>query len=234
MGYKEDNALILRYRNGDISARNELIENYLSIIRKTAEYCLSRYKNIANFEIDEVVNVGVIKTCELIDKYNIELGVPFASFLGRCLYIEIKREVEHNGLIYTPINMSLETDSVKYLSDVELDETDSVSMFDLPYSLYSYKQIHDFVIADMKRYLSKVELCVCMNYFGFQDGVEKYEHDIATDLQVSTQRVSQILRKSLVKLRHHSKLDIEYLSWFYSLSESELNILKEVELYLQK
>lgn len=59
MGYKEDNALILRYRDGDISARNELIERYIPKIRKISDYCLSSYKNIASFEIDEIVNVGV-------------------------------------------------------------------------------------------------------------------------------------------------------------------------------
>lgn len=142
--------------------------------------------------------------------------------------------MEHNGLVYTPINMSLETDNVLYLDDIEVDETDSVSTGNLPYSLYNYKQIHDFIMHNMKKYLSEKELYICMNYFGFQDGVEKYEHDIAVDLQVSSQRVSQLLQKSLRKLKYRSKIDIEYLGWFCSLAETELSMLKEVELYLQK
>ena len=71
-------------RNGDMDARNKLIEHNLRLVAHLVRKYYTSYKNQ-----DDLISVGTIGLIKAIDSFNASNGVRFATYAAKCIQNEI-------------------------------------------------------------------------------------------------------------------------------------------------
>ena len=82
-----DKALLRRYHeDGDLAAREQLIEQYLSLVRS-----LARRYSYRGEQLEDLVQIGAIGLIKAIDRFDPSRGVEFPTFAMPTIVGEIKR-----------------------------------------------------------------------------------------------------------------------------------------------
>jgi len=83
----EDTRLLRAYHEqGDLAARDQLIEQYMSLVRSLARRYAYRGE-----QLDDLVQIGAIGLIKAIDRFDCERGVEFPTFAMPTVVGEIKR-----------------------------------------------------------------------------------------------------------------------------------------------
>lgn len=77
---QEEQELFNRYYNGDIEARNKLIEANLKLIRKLT----SKYKNL-NISLGDLIQDLSLYLFNIIDNFDLSKGYKFSTYAQKCL-----------------------------------------------------------------------------------------------------------------------------------------------------
>jgi RNA polymerase sigma-B factor len=89
----DDRALLRRYHvEGDLSAREELIERYMSLVRS-----LARRYSYRGEQLDDLVQIGAIGLIKAIDRFDVERGVELTTYATPNIIGEIKRHFRDKG-----------------------------------------------------------------------------------------------------------------------------------------
>jgi RNA polymerase sigma-B factor len=89
----DDRALLRRYHEeGDLSAREQLIEQYMSLVRS-----LARRYSYRGEQLDDLVQIGAIGLIKAIDRFDIERGVELTTYATPNIIGEIKRHFRDKG-----------------------------------------------------------------------------------------------------------------------------------------
>jgi RNA polymerase sigma-B factor len=88
-----DRALLRRYHEqGDRAAREQLIEQYMSLVRSLAR----RYANRGE-QLDDLVQIGAIGLIKAIDRFDLDRGVELTTYATPNIIGEIKRHFRDKG-----------------------------------------------------------------------------------------------------------------------------------------
>src|SRR6187455_3572617 len=89
----EDRVLLRRYHEeGDLSAREELIERYMSLVRS-----LARRYSYRGEQLEDLVQIGAIGLIKAIDRFDLERGVELTTYATPNIIGEIKRHFRDKG-----------------------------------------------------------------------------------------------------------------------------------------
>ncbi len=89
----DDKVLLRRYHeDGDLAAREELIERYLSLVRSLARRYAYRGE-----QLDDLVQIGAIGLIKAIDRFDLERGVELTTYATPNIIGEIKRHFRDKG-----------------------------------------------------------------------------------------------------------------------------------------
>jgi RNA polymerase sigma-B factor len=92
-GAGTDRELLRRYHElGDVEAREELIEQYLPLVRSLAR----RYANRGE-QLEDLVQVGSIGLIKAIDRFDVDRGVELTTYATPNIIGEIKRHFRDKG-----------------------------------------------------------------------------------------------------------------------------------------
>ena len=87
MPHKDDRDLLRRYHeDGDLSAREQLIEQHMSLVRS-----LARRYSYRGEQLEDLVQIGAIGLIKAIDRFDIERGVELETYAIPTIVGEIKR-----------------------------------------------------------------------------------------------------------------------------------------------
>ena len=90
---KADRELLRRYHGkGDVQAREQLIEQYLPLVRS-----LARRYSYRGEQLEDLVQVGCIGLIKAIDRFDIERGVELTTYATPNIIGEIKRHFRDKG-----------------------------------------------------------------------------------------------------------------------------------------
>jgi RNA polymerase sigma-B factor len=90
---KREEILFIRYqRNGDMAAREELVQRFLPLARRLAR----RYER-ASEPLDDLVQVASIGLVKAIDRFEAEHGAGFSSYAVPTILGELKRHFRDSG-----------------------------------------------------------------------------------------------------------------------------------------
>src|SRR6266700_4663586 len=90
---KSDRELLVEYHeHGDASAREELIERYMSLVRSLARRYAYRGE-----QLEDLVQIGAIGLIEAIDRFDLERGVELTTYATPNIIGEIKRHFRDKG-----------------------------------------------------------------------------------------------------------------------------------------
>ena len=89
----DDRALLRRYHEGgDLAARDQLIEQYMSLVRS-----LARRYSYRGEPHDDLVQIGAIGLIKAIDRFDVDRGVELTTYATPNIIGEIKRHFRDKG-----------------------------------------------------------------------------------------------------------------------------------------
>src|SRR5215813_8108812 len=90
---ESDKALLRRYHEeGDLQAREQLIEQYMSLVRS-----LARRYSYRGEQFEDLVQIGAIGLIKAIDRFDIDRGVELTTYATPNIIGEIKRHFRDRG-----------------------------------------------------------------------------------------------------------------------------------------
>ena len=93
MTSKSDRALLRRYhQEGDVAARQQLIEQYMSLVRS-----LARRYSYRGEQLEDLVQIGAIGLIKAIDRFDLDRGVELTTYATPNIIGEIKRHFRDRG-----------------------------------------------------------------------------------------------------------------------------------------
>jgi RNA polymerase sigma-B factor len=89
----DDRILLRRYHeDGDLQARERLIEQYMSLVRS-----LARRYSYRGEQLEDLVQIGAIGLIKAIDRFDLERGVELTTYATPNIIGEIKRHFRDKG-----------------------------------------------------------------------------------------------------------------------------------------
>ena len=93
MAEKNDKVLLRRYHEqGDLAAREQLIEQYMSLVRS-----LARRYSYRGEQLEDLVQIGAIGLIKAIDRFDLDRGVELTTYATPNIIGEIKRHFRDKG-----------------------------------------------------------------------------------------------------------------------------------------
>jgi RNA polymerase sigma-B factor len=90
---RSDKELLRRYHElGDLSAREQLIEQYMSLVRS-----LARRYSYRGEQLEDLVQIGAIGLIKAIDRFDLNRGVELTTYATPNIIGEIKRHFRDRG-----------------------------------------------------------------------------------------------------------------------------------------
>ena len=90
---ENDKALLRRYHEeGDLQAREQLIEQYMSLVRS-----LARRYSYRGEQLEDLVQIGAIGLIKAIDRFDLDRGVELTTYATPNIIGEIKRHFRDKG-----------------------------------------------------------------------------------------------------------------------------------------
>lgn len=195
LSYDEEVYYITKYKEGDIQAKNILIERNLRLVA----HIVKKYNN-GDRDLDDLISIGTIGLIKAIASYNLNKGTRLATYAARCIDNELlmmlraeKKQTKEISL-HEPIGIDKEGNEISLMDVLENDRNNTIiDEVDLKIKV---KQLYN----KMKNVLKKREKTVIELRYGLVNGVEKTQREIACMLGISRSYVSRIEKKALKKL----------------------------------
>jgi RNA polymerase sigma-B factor len=93
MAERSDKELLRRYHeHGDLAAREQLIEQYMSLVRS-----LARRYSYRGEQLEDLVQIGAIGLIKAIDRFDMDRGVELTTYATPNIIGEIKRHFRDRG-----------------------------------------------------------------------------------------------------------------------------------------
>jgi RNA polymerase sigma-B factor len=93
MIHESDKVLLRRYHEqGDLAARKQLIEQYMSLVRS-----LARRYSYRGEQLEDLVQIGAIGLIKAIDRFDVNRGVELTTYATPNIIGEIKRHFRDRG-----------------------------------------------------------------------------------------------------------------------------------------
>lgn len=196
---EEELDYILKARNGDIEARNKLIEHNLRLV----VFLAKKYEN-TNIDLEDLVSIGTIGLIKGINTYKMGKNIKLATYASRCIDNEILMFLRKNKKRKTEISFE---DSLSYDADgneLHLEDvlgTDS----DIVTKELEDKIERKILIEEIEKLNERDKKIMILRYglFGNEEVTQK---DVADMLGISQSYISRIEKKVIKRLKNIVKV----------------------------
>ena len=202
---KEEAELFTKKSNGDMKARNKLIEHNLRLVAHIVRKYYVSYPSQ-----DDLVSIGSLGLIKAVDTYNVKNGAKFATYAAKCIQNEIlmffrsQKKLACEVSINETIDMDKDGNPLTY-GDIICTEDTSVEDLDL--KIYTEKAIRL-----LNALLDEREKEIIVLRYGLGNAPPKTQREVASHLNISRSYVSRIEKKALLLLREHfgiEKIDFD-------------------------
>ncbi|MGI6360813.1 MAG: RNA polymerase sporulation sigma factor SigK [Bacillota bacterium] len=190
---EEERKNLLLWEEGDLEARNILIEHNLRLV---AHIC-KKFENTGS-DKDDLISIGTIGLIKGINTFKVSRGTRLSTYTARCIENEIlmhlraKKNSKGEILLQDPIGTDKEGNEVTLLellgtSGEEISEN------------VEQKEEHAELWQLLQRLSEREKYVLCMRY-GLGNQEPKTQREIAKNLGISRSYVSRIEKKAINKL----------------------------------
>jgi RNA polymerase sporulation-specific sigma factor len=179
---------------GEQASKDALVEHNLRLVA----YIAKRFEN-TGANIEELISIGTVGLMKAVTTFNSEKNIKLATYASRCIENEILMYIRKNSNRHMEISIDepLNTDwdgNELLLSDVLGTEDDTV-----------YKNIEKSedkkIISEALSKLGKREQIIINLRYGFIDGREKTQKEVADELGISQSYISRLEKKIIKRLK---------------------------------
>ena len=182
-------------KNGDLEARNTLVEYNLRLVAHIAK----KYNNLER-DMDDLISIGTIGLIKAINTYDIDKGNRLVTYASRCIENELlmmlrqERKCSKEFSLYEPIGTDKEGNEINLLDIIEREGRDVAEHV---ITKDNIRQLYVF----LESTLTKQELKIIILRYGLFNYAPHTQREVADIMQISRSYVSRIEKKALSKLR---------------------------------
>ncbi|MCQ2414032.1 MAG: RNA polymerase sporulation sigma factor SigK [Clostridia bacterium] len=190
----EEAQLFAKYRAGDISARNTLIEHNLRLV----SHIIRKYYGSYQYP-DDLLSIGSLGLIKAVDTFAVEKGTRFATYGAKCVQNEIlmffraQKKYGAEVSINETIDVDRDGNPLTYLDIIGVEDTVSD---DIEKKIYT-DRIRELV----GRVLDRREKQIIVLRYGLEGYAPRTQREVAKHLGISRSYVSRIEKRALEKLK---------------------------------
>ena len=192
---EQESECLKKMKNGDLEARNELIERNMRLVAHVAK----KYQNPED-EMEDLISIGTIGLIKAVETYKEDYGSRLATYAARCIDNELlmhfraKKKMSKEVSLYEPIGTDKEGNQIQLLDVVVSEDEDVVELLEQDRKVRRLNEI-------IPQTLSGRELFIIINRYGLYGKKTMTQREIARKLGISRSYVSRIEKRAIEKLR---------------------------------
>ena len=193
---EEERACLERWAQGDLEARNRLVEHNLRLVA----HIIKKYYTQADNQ-EDLISIGTIGLIKAINTFNPTKNIKLATYASRCIeneilmYLRRTSKMKLEVSIDEPLNVDWDGNEL-LLSDILGTEEDVI-----------YKDMEDEVEKDLLKNavsrLSPRERKIVELRYGLKrrDGAEMTQKEVADLMGISQSYISRLEKKIMMRLK---------------------------------
>ena len=192
---EQESECLKKMKNGDLGARNELIERNMRLVAHVAK----KYQSQED-EMEDLISIGTIGLIKAVETYKEDYGSRLATYAARCIDNELlmhfraKKKTSKEVSLYEPIRTDKEGNQIQLLDVVVSEDEDVVELLEQDRKVRRLNEI-------IPQTLSGRELFIIINRYGLYGKKTMTQREIARKLGISRSYVSRIEKRAIEKLR---------------------------------
>lgn len=191
---QEQEELIKFHRDGDIEARNRLVNHNMRLVAHIIKKYYANYS-----EQEDIISIGTIGLIKAVNTFDYTKGTKLATYASRCIENEIfmhfrsQKKSAQDVSMNEPIDTDGEGNPLTFTDIIYSDETifEDVDLKLKTERLYEY----------LKRIDDPRERQILIMRYGLYDTEPYTQREIAAKLGISRSYVSRIEKKAIEELR---------------------------------
>ena len=195
LAMEQESECLKKMKNGDLEARNELIERNMRLVAHVAK----KYQSQED-EMEDLISIGTIGLIKAVETYKEDYGSRLATYAARCIDNELlmhfraKKKTSKEVSLYEPIGTDKEGNQIQLLDVVVSEDEDVVELLEQDRKVRRLNEI-------IPQTLSGRELFIIINRYGLYGKKTMTQREIARKLGISRSYVSRIEKRAIEKLR---------------------------------
>ena len=179
--------------NGDINARNKLIEHNLRLVA----HIVKKYDHKKE-DVDDLLSIGTIGLIKGVDSYTDKKGTRITTYCARCIeneilmYFRSDKKNNRNVSINESIGFDKDGNEITFLDILTTPKPD--------FALDIHNKDN---IKELKKYfniLNEREKEIIIKRYGLYNNKEQTQKEISKNLNISRSYVSRIEKRALTKM----------------------------------
>jgi RNA polymerase sporulation-specific sigma factor len=196
---QEEQDLLVKYKNGDLNAKNELIERNLRLVAYVAKKFSKEKK-----DIEDIISIGTIGLIKAVNSFDIDKNIRLATYAVRCIENEIlmvirsEKKLVNEVSLEEPIGKDSEGNEI---SLIDILKNDDECVFTEALKAINQTKLYEAI----EQTLTKRERDIILLRYGLIDGKCVPQRKVAKSFNISRSYVSRIEKKAIEKL--HNKIE---------------------------
>ena len=196
---EDEQKYIIKNMQGDIKARNILIEHNLRLV----VFLAKKFEN-TSFDLEDLVSIGTIGLIKGVKTYKLDKNIKLATYASRCISNEILMFLRKNKKVTNEISLE---DTINYdaegnaLSLEDILGTD-IDIVDKNYQDKNNKELLEQEISK----LPSRDKEIMIKRYGLYNTKEYTQKEVAALLNISQSYISRIEKKVIKRIKYLLKI----------------------------
>lgn len=188
-----ENELIDQYHQGDMQARNKLIEHNLRLVAHIAK----KYDGGRDLQ-EDLISIGTIGLIKAVDSYKPHKSTKLGTYAARCIENEILMHLRTNKKVCLDVSLNEVLGVDKDGGEMTLLDILPAEQKDIVNQIQTNQDLNQ-----LQYYFSKLtprEQRILVDRYGLNNHEEKTQKQIAKEMNISRSYVSRLEKRALIKL----------------------------------
>ena len=192
---REEKEYLERCREGDLAARETLIERNMRLVA----HVVKKYQS-PDYDMEDLISVGTIGLIKAVNTFRADKGSRLGTYAAKCVENEVlmllraSKKLSKEVSLFEPIGVDKDGEAVSLVDILEMDNKAAIDTMILRQDV---KELYEA----FESCLTETEKTVIRMRYGLYRGREHTQREIAAKLNISRSYVSRIEKRAIEKLR---------------------------------
>lgn len=196
---EEEQKYIIKNMQGDIKARNILIEHNLRLV----VFLAKKFEN-TSFDLEDLVSIGTIGLIKGVKTYKLDKNIKLATYASRCISNEILMFLRKNKKVTNEISLE---DTINYDAEGNALSLEDILGTDIDIVDKNYQDKNNKEL--LEKEISKLpdrDREIMIKRYGLYNTKEYTQKEVADLLNISQSYISRIEKKVIKRIKYLLKI----------------------------